>query len=100
MLAARSFKIKQKKIFTELYAQWGLAKTDYFNFDHISIYNKVVNENSFHQLSEQTKNDIDFDDLFCLIETICIKLCKVIPIESYFIEFDLVPGCVKTLIIR
>ena len=35
-----------------------------------------------------------------LIETTFIKLCKVIPIESYFIEFDLVPGCVKTLIIR
>jgi DNA mismatch repair ATPase MutS len=74
MLATRSFKIKQKKILDELFAQWGSPKKEGFNFNNIAIYSKVVKENGYHQLSEQTKNDIDFDDLFCLVDRTTSKV--------------------------
>ena len=68
MLSARSFKIKQQKRVVQLKSLWGKAKTDNFNFSHISIFTDLHKENTFHQLSEQTKSDIDFNDLFCLVD--------------------------------
>ena len=68
MLSARNFKITQKKKIEALRKQWGQAKNGEFNFNYISIYTDLNKENSFHQLSAQTKNDIDFDDLFCLVD--------------------------------
>ena len=68
MLSARNFKITQKKKIEALRKQWGQAKNGEFNFNYISIYTDLNKENSFHQLSSQTKNDIDFDDLFCLVD--------------------------------
>ena len=68
MLSARNFKIKQKKKAAELRNQWGQAKNADFNFNYISIYTELNKESSFHQLSAQTKNDIDFNDLFCVVD--------------------------------
>jgi DNA mismatch repair ATPase MutS len=68
MLSTRSFKAKQKKKLVELENRWGKSKTDDFNFAYISMYANVQKENGFHCLSEQTKNDIDFNDLFCVLD--------------------------------
>ena len=68
MLSARGFKIKQKKKAAALRSQWGQAKIADFNFNYISIYAELNKEKSFHQLSAQTKSDIDFNDLFCLVD--------------------------------
>lgn len=68
MVSSRSNKIKQQKKIAALKEQWSQAKMAEFNFNFISIFNEVNKEKSFHQLSAQTKSDIDFDDLFCLLD--------------------------------
>lgn len=68
MLAARKFKIKQKNKIVALQKQWGEEKKGDFNFNYISIYTEQNKEKGFHQLSQQTKSDIDFNDLFCLVD--------------------------------
>jgi DNA mismatch repair ATPase MutS len=68
MVSLRNNKIKERKKITALHGQWGMAKNAEFNFNHISLFNEVNKEKKFHQLSEQTKSDIDFDDLFCLAD--------------------------------
>lgn len=68
MVSSRSNRIKQQKKIAALQEEWGLAKNAEFNFNFISIFNEVNKEKNFHQLSAQTKSDIDFDDLFCLVD--------------------------------
>ncbi len=68
MVSSRSNIIKQQKKIAALKEQWSQAKNAEFNFNFISIFNEVNKEKNFHQLSAQTKSDIDFDDLFCLVD--------------------------------
>lgn len=44
--------------------RWGQPNAAYYNFDSIGKYLAVNKEMSFHILNQQTKNDIDFNDLF------------------------------------
>lgn len=59
---------KIKKIKEELKRQWGKPKSDDFDFDRIKKYADVSSENSFHQLTEQTLEDIDFQKLFAFVD--------------------------------
>ncbi len=68
MLSTRIFKRKQKIIKEQLNNQWGKAKTEPFDFDKIAIYTELNKDINFHQLSAQTKTDIDFNDIFCLLD--------------------------------
>ena len=68
MLSARSFKKKQKEKEEKLCAQWGKVKTELFDFEKIALYADLDKEIHFHQLSAQTKSDIDFNDIFCLVD--------------------------------
>ena len=68
MLSARSFKKKQKEKEEKLCAQWGKVKTELFDFEKIFLYADLDKEIHFHQLSAQTKSDIDFNDIFCLVD--------------------------------
>ena len=68
MLSARSFKKKQKEKEEKLRSQWGEAKTEPFDFEKITIYSDLNKDIHFHQLSAQTKTDIDFNDIFCLVD--------------------------------
>lgn len=68
MASGRAFKNNQRKKLTHLRDQWGQIKQGNFNFEHIGIYTQHHTEATFHQLSEQTKNDIDFNDIFYVID--------------------------------
>lgn len=68
MLSVKIFKKKQKILKEQLINQWGKAKTEPFDFDKITIYAELNKDNKFHQLSAQTKTDIDFNDIFCLLD--------------------------------
>ena len=54
--------------------QWVKAKKDFFDFDKIGMYAELKKDNNFHQLSSQTKTDIDFNDVFCLIDRTTSKV--------------------------
>lgn len=68
MLSARAFKKSNIKKADQLRAHWGKPKKDAFEFDLIKMYFNNNTEAAFHTLSSQTKNDIDFDALFCAID--------------------------------
>lgn len=68
MLSTRNFKKKQKVKEEKLRNQWGEAKTELFDFEKITLYSDLNKEINFHQLSAQTKTDIDFNDIFCLVD--------------------------------
>ena len=74
MLSSLIFKNKQKKKAANLRNQWGKVKSENFNFNLISIYLENNKESGFHQLSDQTKSDIDFADIFCLIDRTVSKI--------------------------
>ncbi len=74
MLSSFIFKNKQKKKAANLNSQWGNIKIENFNFNLISIYLENHKESHFHQLSNQTKSDIDFTDIFCLIDRTVSKV--------------------------
>ncbi|HEY0742744.1 MAG TPA: hypothetical protein VGD40_14845 [Chryseosolibacter sp.] len=48
--------------------RWGHQKVDDFNFSLIARYSDRNLTPSFHRLSDQTKNDIDFYDLFVVVD--------------------------------
>lgn len=48
--------------------RWGYQKVDDFNFSLIARYSDRNLSTSFHRLSDQTKNDIDFYDLFVVVD--------------------------------
>ncbi len=61
-------KKKKKKLLQKISSEWGEKKNEYRNFDLIEAYTKLNPSNEFHTLSEQTKTDIDFYDLFCHLD--------------------------------
>ncbi|MCE2995375.1 MAG: MutS-related protein [Cyclobacteriaceae bacterium] len=65
---------KIKKIKEELKRQWGKPKADEFDFDRIKKYATISSENSFHQLTEQTLEDIDFQKVFAFADRTTSKV--------------------------
>lgn len=63
-----SLKKKQKKNIEQIRNSWGKTKTGYFNFGHIEKYFNLNSGTCFQNLTRQTKQDIDFDDLFSFID--------------------------------
>ncbi len=67
-------KRKSRKGIEQIRAAWGKSKTESFNFDGISNYSEEVRGNSFHLLTEQTIDDIDFYGLFKFIDRTTSKV--------------------------
>lgn len=69
LLLARlqSAAVKRKRI-AALGRQWGKQKEEHFPFHLISQYKAASREKSFHEISQQTMMDIDFDELFMTID--------------------------------
>ncbi len=61
-------KKKEQKSILSIRNQWGKVKDGYFNFELIEKYSQVNKEVHYHELFDQTINDIDFYDLFCFID--------------------------------
>ena len=67
-------KRKSRKGIEQIRATWGKSKTELFNFDGISNYSQEVRGNSFHLLTEQTIDDIDFYGIFKFIDRTTSKV--------------------------
>jgi len=61
-------RFKKKEQLQELRNNWGKVKQEYFPFHQIEDYSKISDEKPFHELSDQTLNDIDFFELFRFID--------------------------------
>lgn len=59
---------KKNKQLLQLQASWGKANEEYRNFDWIEQFSKFKKEPLFHQLSPQTINDLDFNELFKYVD--------------------------------
>lgn len=57
-----------------LIAKWGKLKTEYPHIHLVDGYWRNTANPAFHQLSEQTKTDIDFNDLFAYIDRTVSKV--------------------------
>ena len=63
-----------RKKLENLQQQWGKPKSDAYHFDWIRAYANALNLSSFHQLTEQTIEDIDFYNLFAFIDRTTSKI--------------------------
>lgn len=63
-----------RKKLENLQQQWGKPKSDAYHFDWIRAYANALNSSSFHQLTEQTIEDIDFYNLFAFIDRTTSKI--------------------------
>ena len=68
VLFTNSAKKKQQKQLQQLRDTWGREKKDPFNFDRIEQFLQVSPDESFHTLTAQTKDDIDFYELFSFVD--------------------------------
>jgi hypothetical protein len=59
---------RKKELLKNLRQQWGLPKNTDFLFSRIEKYDTFTPGEGFHRLSEQTLNDIDFNELFSFID--------------------------------
>lgn len=64
----RDKKSREKRRLQELKNNWGHQKIDDFNFFQISKYLEHNPIPSYHRLSEQTLSDIDFYELFVVVD--------------------------------
>ena len=67
----RSYRIKK---FNKIKETWGKQKNEYFQFERIEQYNKLVNNKDYHTISNQTQIDIDFQDLFVYLDRTTSKV--------------------------
>jgi DNA mismatch repair ATPase MutS len=65
---------RRRRMLAQLVAGWGKPKTDYFNFDEIGIYSKADPAIPFHELSAQTRADLDFEELFTFVDRTTSKV--------------------------
>src|SRR6187549_3134567 len=65
---------KRKRKIERLRLDWGNSKEDFFDFDRIRNFSDAVKENKFHNLTEQTIEDIDFYRLFKFIDRTTSKV--------------------------
>ena len=61
-------KKKKKKAIKKIDEDWGKQINDYRNFDLIESYSEKNTATTFHKLNAQTKNDIDFKELFSFLD--------------------------------
>jgi DNA mismatch repair ATPase MutS len=59
---------KAGRIINEIRNQWGKEKEEYRNFEKIRLYSDNIRDNSYHEISDQTKSDIDFYELFSFVD--------------------------------
>lgn len=59
---------KQRKELNDLRLAWGAKKVQALYFNRIGKYAAMPDGKHFHQLSDQTRNDIDFDELFSFLD--------------------------------
>jgi MutS domain V len=59
---------RARKVKEQLKVQWGKPKTSAFDFDGVKKYADIMVEDKFHQLTEQTVEDIDFYKLFSFVD--------------------------------
>lgn len=64
---------KKRNRLDKIRYDWGRSKSDYFPFHRITSYAEVQKQKFFHQLSEQTLRDIDFNELFQFIDRTTTK---------------------------
>ncbi|MEO7046254.1 MAG: hypothetical protein ABI091_13170, partial [Ferruginibacter sp.] len=69
-----SNKRRARTTIAQIRSQWGKPKTELFNFYGIRNYAEEVRGNHFHQLTEQTIDDIDFNGLFKFIDRTTSKV--------------------------
>lgn len=67
-------KRKAKKRTDEIRANWGKPKNELFDFDHIRAYSEILKKYSFHRLTDQTLEDIDFRALFEFVDRTTSKV--------------------------
>lgn len=67
-------KVRTKKKIEAIRTAWGIPKKESFDFDSISKYADIVQENKFHRLTDQTLEDIDFYGLFAFIDRTTSKV--------------------------
>jgi DNA mismatch repair ATPase MutS len=65
---------KHSKALDQLRANWGKRQIDYFNFDNIALYAQTDTSVPFHELSAQTKADLDFDEVFEFVDRTTSKV--------------------------
>lgn len=65
---------RTKKKIEAIRTAWGIPKKESFDFDSICKYADIVHENKFHQLTDQTIEDIDFYGLFAFIDRTTSKV--------------------------
>ncbi len=68
-----SIRSKRRNSLDKIRYDWGRSKSDYFPFHRITSYAEVQKQKFFHQLSEQTLRDIDFNELFQFIDRTTTK---------------------------
>ena len=61
-------KIKIKKELKKIRSDWGKEKTVYRNYDLIENFSQLTTTVPFHQLNQQTINDLDIHELFAFID--------------------------------
>ncbi|MFB6454098.1 hypothetical protein ACE38W_02415 [Chitinophaga sp. Hz27] len=59
---------RKSKRLLKIRQRWGMPKIGYTNFTRLGSYLAVNTEEGYQQLSNQTKADIDFDEVFCCID--------------------------------
>lgn len=64
---------RQKRI-SKLRAGWGKEKLEYFPFDKIEQYHRLVDHTDVPAVSAQTQSDIDFQDLFVYLDRTTSKV--------------------------
>jgi len=65
---------KDNKKIEELRQSWGKGKNEYFDFDYISKYANVVEDDRFHRLNDQTLDDIDIYGIFTFVDRTTSKV--------------------------
>ena len=65
---------KNKKAIEQVRTNWGKPKTESFFFEGIRSLFEIFDDKKFHQLTEQTINDIDFYSLFRFIDRTTSKI--------------------------
>lgn len=74
LISRISEKNKVKLMLLDLRQQWGKEKTEFRNFEKIRIYDDILDDNPAHRISDQTLNDIDFQELFCYLDRTSSKI--------------------------
>ncbi|NBA85543.1 DNA mismatch repair protein MutS [Emticicia sp. CRIBPO] len=59
---------RARKNLEQIRSGWGKPKNEPFHFEGIGTYAGVVHDQPFHRLSEQTLNDLDFQNLFRFLD--------------------------------